>query len=60
MWTIIILIWCGLGFISFLYCLKNDINKKKKIVITEYIILLIITLILGGIIFVQNCKDILK
>ena len=47
MWTILLVIWCGLGLISYLYILLKAIKNKKKLSISVELVLLAILLIFG-------------
>ena len=53
MWTILLVIWCGLGLISYLYILIKAIKNKEKLSILVELILLIILLIFGIFAFIE-------
>lgn len=58
---IVIVIWCVLGFIAFLYGLEKELKAKRGVgLYSEAFILMIIYIILGGITFTAACADILK
>ena len=53
MWTILLVIWCGLGLISYLYILLKAIKNKKKLSISVELVLLAILLIFGIFAFIE-------